>query len=349
MKHLPILAFAFAAATSLTTPLLAAEAETKAAPAPVPLSPEILPGPGLEYHDFVYAGEWDTRKPEAQSLFVVRKGKIVWSTTIPLRTPSGGAQEFDDATLLPDGNILYAKMSGAGLMTPDKRLLWDFQCPPKTECHSVQPIGKNLVLIALNGTPPLALIIDTSTGKTVKEIHIPTTNKNSHGQYRHIRMTKKHTLLVPLLGDGRVVEYDISGTEVRELWSVPAKSPWSAERLKNGNTLIAGDWSGYVREVNPAGETVWEFTQADVPNIRLFNTQTARRLANGNTIICSWVGGHKAMEDWPKSVQMLEVTKDKKVVWAVRSWKDPVDLGPSTHVQMLDVEDAAETVDDYTL
>ena len=31
----------------------------------------------------------------------------------------------------------------------------------------------------------------------------------------------------------------------------PAKSPWQAVRLPNGNTLIAGDWSRYAREVNP--------------------------------------------------------------------------------------------------
>lgn len=52
-----------------------------------------------------------------------------------------------------------------------------------------------------------------------------------------------------------MVEYDL---EDKVLWSVPAASPWSAVRLENGNTLIAGDGSRYVREVSAKGKTVWE-------------------------------------------------------------------------------------------
>ncbi|WP_343307153.1 hypothetical protein AAHN97_08545 [Chitinophaga niabensis] len=34
-------------------------------------------------------------------------------------------------------------------------------------------------------------------------------------------------------------------------------------------------------------------------------------------------------------VQLIEVTPDKKVVWALHQWKDP-DLGPSSCVQVLE-------------
>jgi hypothetical protein len=193
-----------------------------------------------------------------------------------------------------------------------------------------------------NGNPAQAMIINTVTGATERVIPIPTTVAGTHGQFRHIRMTRSGTLLVPHLGEGKVVEYDLNG---RALWSVQAKSPWSAVRLNSGNTLIAGDWSGYVREVNPAGETVWEFTQADVPDIRLFNTQTANRLANGNTIITNWCAGDKNMDDWPSTVQVLEVNPGKQVVWALRSWRDPGDLGPASSIQLLDEPGDAESAD----
>jgi len=49
-----------------------------------------LPGKGLKQHDFLYAGEWDMRKPQEQSLFMVRNGKVVWQYSIPLRTATGG-------------------------------------------------------------------------------------------------------------------------------------------------------------------------------------------------------------------------------------------------------------------
>lgn len=298
-------------------------------------APAQLPGRGLAQHDFVYAGEWDTRKPEAQSLFVVRGGRVECRARISLHSAAGGAQEFDDASLLPDGNLLFARMSGAGELRPDGRAVWDFACPPGTECHSVQAVGRHYALLALNGTPPQALILDRRDGRIVRRLAVPTTTPNSHGQYRHIRMTPEGTLLVPLLGENRVVELSLDG---RERWSVAAKSPWSAVRLRNGHTLIAGDWSRYVREVDRAGRTVWEFTQADVPQIRLFNTQTAHRLRNGNTVICSWVGGYANSADWPQTVQVLEVTPDKQLVWALRSWDGANDLGPATHIQLLDQE-----------
>jgi len=33
---------------------------------------------------------------------------------------------------------------------------------------------------------------------------------------------------------------------------------------------------------------------------------------------------------------VLEVTPEKKVVWALRSWEDPEDLGTATAIQLLD-------------
>ena len=304
-------------------------------------SPALLPGNGLAQHPFLYAGEWDTRKAE-QSMFLVRDGRIVWSASIPLHPSPGVNQEFDDATLLPNGDIIFSRMSGAGEIGPDKRIVWDYPAPPGTEIHSIQTLGRGRVQIMRNGNPAQAMIINTVTGATERVIPIPTTVAGTHGQFRHIRMTRSGTLLVPHLGEGKVVEYDLNG---RALWSVQAKSPWSAVRLNSGNTLIAGDWSGYVREVNPAGETVWEFTQADVPDIRLFNTQTANRLANGNTIITNWCAGDKNMDDWPSTVQVLEVNPGKQVVWALRSWRDPGDLGPASSIQLLDEPGDAESAD----
>jgi hypothetical protein len=134
-----------------------------------------------------------------------------------------------------------------------------------------------------------------------------------------------------LFAEKKVVEYTLDGKEV---WSVDAPSAWSAIRLHNGNTLISGDALSYTREVNMKGETVWELTQADVP-FKLYNNQTATRLANGNTVITNWCAGNKNTDEWAGTVQIFEVTHDKKVVWALSSWKNP-DLGPCTYIQLLD-------------
>jgi hypothetical protein len=290
-----------------------------------------LPGNGLKQHDFLYAGEWDMRKPQAQSLFLVRNGKVVWQYSIPLRTATGGIQEFDDATLLSNGNIVYACMSGAGIITPQKNIIWQYICAPGTETHSCQPIGKDSVLMVLNGTVGKVLMFNTASNTLLKEIVIPTASISSHGQFRHVRMTKNKTIMVGLFAEKKVVEFDLNG---REVWSVDAPSAWSAIRLHNGNTLISGDGQGYTREVNPKGETVWEFTRADAP-FTIGNTQTANRLANGNTVICNWIAGNNKTEEWAGTVQVFEVTHEKKIVWALSSWDKP-DLGPSTYVQLLD-------------
>ena len=285
---------------------------------------------GLKGRSFLYVGEWDTRHPEAQKISKVIDGKVVWEYSIPLHPSPGANQEFDDITMLPNGNIVFARMSGAGIVTPDKKLIWEWVCAPGSETHSCQPIGKDSVLMVLNANPAKVVIINTATNKILKEIRIPATTTSTHGQFRHVRITKNGTIMVPLLSEGRVVEYSLDG---KELWSVDALSPWSAIRLDNGNTLISGDAHSYTREVSPNGKTVWELNQADVP-FKLYNNQTANRLANGNTIICNWIGGNKKTEEWPGSVQVFEVTKEKQVVWKLSAWDNP-DLGTSTAIQLL--------------
>jgi hypothetical protein len=291
----------------------------------------VLPGKGMYQHPFLFVGEWDVRNPTAQSMFLVRDSKIVWQYSIPQRTATGHIQEFDDVTLLSNGNIVYACMSGAGIITPEKNILWQYICPEGTETHSCQPIGKDSVLMVLNGFPGKVLIFNTATNTLLKEIVIPSNSTSTHGQFRHVRITTDKTIMVGLFAEKKVVEFTLDGKEV---WSVDAPSAWSAIRLHNGNTLISGDGMSYTREVNMKGETVWELTQADVP-FKLYNNQTATRLANGNTVITNWCAGNKNTEEWAGTVQVFEVTPDKKVVWALSSWKNP-DLGPCTYIQLLD-------------
>lgn len=296
------------------------------------------PDTSVSRHPFLYAGEWDTRKPDEQSIFVVREGKVVWQYSMPIKNASGRTQEFDDATRLADGRVIFSRMSGAAMIDASKKVIWSYDAPPGTEVHSCQMIGKDRVLIMRNGNPAQAMIINTATGAIEREIPIPTPVTATHAQFRHIRMTKAGTLLVPHLGEGKVVEYDLDG---KVLWSVAARSPWQAVRLNNGNTLIAGDAARYAREVNPKGETVWEFTAADAPGYKLGNIQTADRLVNGDTLLTSWIAGDRNTADWPGTVQVLEVAPDKRIAWALSSWKDP-DLGPATSIQLLDQPDAPQ-------
>lgn len=293
----------------------------------------------LNRHSFVYAGEWDYRN-ELQTIYMVKKGKVVWSYGIPIKDADGVLQELGDVYRLSNGNILFSRKVGASEVTPDKKIVWNYEGPKGTEIHSCQPLGMDKVVMMQNGSPAKIIIMNKKTNAIVKELVMPTGNPaKSHGQFRHIRYTTAGTFLVPHSDMGKVVEYDSEG---KELWSVKADHPWAAIRLKNGNTLISCDQFGYAKEVNPKGEIVWEFTQADAPNILIGNIQECNRLANGNTVICNWVPNKvKDPKDWKKTVQVIEVTPDKKIVWALKSWNNP-DLGPASAIQLLDEKGEAE-------
>ncbi len=301
---------------SPTTP--AAQIESGA-----PLSPSDLPGKGLAEHNFLYAGESHQRR-----MFLVKDGQVVWSYDDP-----AGKGEISDAVMLANGNVLFAHQYAVELITPAKEVLWKYDAPPGTEVHTAQPIGLDRVLFVQNGDPALVKVMNIRDGKTEREWPLAVKNPPStHGQFRHVRLTAEGTLLVAHMDLGKVSEYDADG---HELSSFPAPGVWGVTPLADGHRLVAG--SQGVRETTRQGETVWSLRPSDVPDYHLDHVQLAWRLANGNTLINTW------MNEWSKPVdrsnlpvQAIEVTPDKKVVWALRSWTDPTDLGPSTTIQLLD-------------
>jgi hypothetical protein len=305
----------------------------------VSYAPAVLPGNGLAQHSFLYTGEYEVRYPD-QTMFVVRGGKVVWTYSIPIKDADGTLQELGDATMLSNGNIVFCRKTGFSEVTPDKKIIWNMDAPKGTEMHSIQPLGLDHVLVTINGNPAAKLLlINTTTGKTEKEYTFPVLNPQDspHIQFRRVRQTKDGTFLAAHLRDNKVVEYDAN---FKEIWSYAAFHPWWATRLKNGNTLITeGDITDrhpLVQEVNKQGEVVWQFTSQDAPEYRFLIFQEAERLANGNTVICNWCpNGLKNPKTWPGSVQVLEVTPEKKVVWALSQWNNP-DLGPASSIQLLD-------------
>jgi hypothetical protein len=323
------------ALTGARTVLAAADVPPPPVPtAPAMVAPAVLPGHGLAEHSFLYSGEWDYRGNRDQTIFVVRGGKVVWSYAIPIKDATGTLQELGDATMLSNGNIVFCRKVGASEITPDKKIIWNIDAPQGTEIHSVQPIGLDRVLVTQNGNPAKLMLINTGTGKTEKELTFPVLNPEAspHVQFRRVHQTKEGTFLAAHLRDNKVVEYDAN---FKEIWSYATQQPWSAARLKNGNTLITKG-PHTLLEVNKKGEIVWQFTQEDAPEYKFFVFQEACRLANGNTVVCNWCPYHlKDPKNWPGTDQVLEVTPDKKVVWALSEWKDP-DLGPASSIQLLD-------------
>ncbi|HYW78338.1 MAG TPA: hypothetical protein VE890_02140 [Thermoguttaceae bacterium] len=251
-------------------------------------------------------------------------GKIEWSYT------TGGA--CNDACLLPDGNVLFTYQTGAKEVTPDKKIVWQYDATAAqadAEVHGVQKLSDGNYLVSQNANPPRLLEIDPA-GKIVKNLAIECKFERPHGQFRQIRKTKEGTYLGGFVSENLVHEYDAEGKILRTF--EVTKHAYVAVRLPNGNTLIAcGDGHELV-EFDADGKEVWKLEENDLPGNPLRFVAGVQRLPNGNTVIANWLGhgGHTG-----KQPQLLEVTRDKKLVW---SFWDTKQLGNLSTIQILDVE-----------
>src|SRR5579885_2222950 len=152
-------------------PAIGSFAADPAAPPTETPAPMVLPGRGLAQHDFLYTGEWDTRKDVA-TMFLIRGGKVAWTYQIPRKDELNGEEsEFSDLHRLSNGDIVFAYKTGWRKIDAAGKTLYDYRCPKLTkpdgsvwlneksgkpywnECHSAQPIGNDKVLFMRNGVP----------------------------------------------------------------------------------------------------------------------------------------------------------------------------------------------------
>lgn len=118
------------------------------------------------------------------------------------------------------------------------------------------------------------------------------------------------TTLITELDSWEVNEYNENGTVI---WSSYRLSPMDAERLENGNTLIADAGYDGVIEVDTDGDIVWEKTGLNSP-------ADAERLQNGNTLITD-TGNNRVIE--------INTTGD--IIWEKTDLNFPIDAERITY------------------
>jgi hypothetical protein len=79
-------------------------------------APAGLPGKGLARHPMLYVGENYTK------MFLVNDGKVIWTYQ------TGKGYEYDDAWMLSNGNILFTRMQYVAEITPEKKVVWRYDC-----------------------------------------------------------------------------------------------------------------------------------------------------------------------------------------------------------------------------
>ncbi|MBX3442172.1 MAG: PQQ-binding-like beta-propeller repeat protein [Planctomyces sp.] len=249
-----------------------------------------------------------------------------------------------DLTLLPNGNVLFINGDREVLeVTPEKQVVWRHAGRPaasntgRVEIHAAQRLENGNTLIAESGNRRIIEV--DSQGNIAVEIPLQVDNPDPHRDTRLVRKLKSGNYLVCHEGDGKVREYDARGQVVWS-WTLdlagrpesPGHGPeghgtslYSALELPSGNILIGGGNNNRVVEVNRAGEIVWSVDQRELPGIALAWVTMVAALPNGNVIIGNCHAG-------PENPQLIEVTRDKAVVWTFRDFETFGDSLAATHV-----------------
>lgn len=256
---------------------------------------------------------------------VDEQGDVAWE----YRT---GAQSHD-LWLLANGNVLLAASpTTVAEVSPSKEVVWKYEAQPKPgydgriEIHAFQPLADGRVMVAESGNRRIVEV--DRDGKIVHEVPLVVMRPDAHRDTRLARKLDDGHYLVCHEADATIREYDAQGKVV---WSYtidlagrpesPGHGPeghgtslYSAYRLSNGNTLIGGGNNNRVLEVNPDGEIVWSIDQKELPGVTLAWVTMLHPLPNGNVIIGNCHAGRE-------NPQLIEVTRDKKIVWTFKDFQ----------------------------
>lgn len=248
-------------------------------------------------------------------------GQVKWEAPAPVTV--------HDLAMLPNGNVLYqTSYQRVVELTPVKRVAWEWIGKPKpgysgpVEIHAFQRLKNGRTMIAESGN---ARIIEVDKeGRIVHEVPLVVNNPHFHRDTRLARVLDNGHYLVCHEGDGMVREYDRKG---KVIWSYTldlagrertgghdghGTEVYGAIRRRNGNTIIAAGNGNRVIEVDRAGKIVWSVEQDELPGIRLAWVTTLQQLPNGNLVIGNCHAG-------PDNPQLIEVTREKRVVWTFKN------------------------------
>lgn len=245
-----------------------------------------------------------------KAVIVGEDGKVEWKFDMPA----------SDGWVLPNGNVLLALYGTKGFPNggvveverETKKIVFQYRAQQK-ETSTVQPLPDGKFLVAELGPEPRALVINRK-GKVVKTTPLQCQTSNFHMQTRMLRVLPNGNYIAPHLFDFAVKEYDPDTGKVVRSFATDDRGrakrdwPFTAIRLKDGNTLIACTNGNRIIEVDEAGKIVWSVTNEDLGEILFDDACGAQRLPNGNTVISSY----HAKGD---RVKLFEVTREKKVVW----------------------------------
>lgn len=249
-------------------------------------------------HSFLICGK--------HTVIVDEEGLAQWKS-------QGGSR---DGFVLPGGNVLFSQGNRAREVTREGKEVWSYALSEgNKELGTAVRLESGNTLVVERGVRPQLLEI-APDGTVAVTVPLQPESDNAHMQTRMARKLANGNYLVPHLLAFAVKEYAPDGTVVKtfrtdleELGGRKAEVwPFTAIRLDNGNTLVTLTHGNRVVEFDAGGKVVWLIDNAKVGG-RLADPCGAQRLANGNTVICSY-----GQRD-PMKPKLFEVTREGEVVW----------------------------------
>jgi hypothetical protein len=259
-------------------------------------------------------------------------GNVVW------KFKTGSVHRIQQ---LPNGNVLcqagWRKL--IEISADGKKIVWSYDAQNRNgnkgkrlEVHAFQRLENGNTMLVENG---IGRIIEVNkAGEIQHELKYKVKRLNAHQDVRQGHKLKNGNYLICHEVEGRVTEYKPSG-EIAWNYPVPlfgkktkgghgpeswGNKVFNAIRLPSGNTLIATGNGHSVIEVTADKKIVWHLKQHDIKNITLAWVTSLEVLPNGNIIVGNCHAG-------PSNPQMFEITKEKKVVWTFKDFKN---VGNST-------------------
>ena len=204
----------------------------------------------------------------------------VWTERLPFT-------DTHDVDRLDDGRLVVAHMrAGAANGTSGDRIVvwnrsrsevtWEWRFAEHfpadtdggvdddwTHVNDVDPVGEDRLLVSPRNFDQV-LVINRTTGDIETRLGTDESTDVLHAQHNpdYLRGPGgRPTILVADSENDRVVEYAREAGTWNRTWTLTGNLTWprDADRLPNGNTLVADTLGHRVIEVTPTGEVVWEF------------------------------------------------------------------------------------------
>lgn len=231
--------------------------------------------------------------------------------TLGLQLP---IKAIHDAQPLPNGNwLLQTTFTEVLEVDMQGKEVWKYKPAAesgKAEIHAFRRLENGLTMIAESGTTRIIEV--NKEGAIVHSTPMKVSTPDPHRDTRLVRITDAGTYLVAHEREKLIREYNREGAIV---WEYEVGSQlYSAVRLANGNTLIGTGDGHRVLEVTKDKKIVWEVNENDLAGVKLAWITMVDRLPNGNTWVVNCHAG-------PNNPQILEVDKDKKVVWSFKDFE----------------------------